>query len=94
VHCLNSLLQGPFFSEIDLMTIAQQLDQREREVMAEAGVDTNEFVKFAAVSVLAFRVSLAYAGARRNQGMLTKEAISASTSSPKLSATSISSAFR
>ena len=32
-HCLNNLLQGPFFTEIDLGEIAQQLDQQERALL-------------------------------------------------------------
>lgn len=37
VHCINTLLQGPYFSEIDLAQIAHQLDELERAVMAEGG---------------------------------------------------------
>lgn len=48
VHCLNSLLQAPLFSEIDLATIARQLDAKERQLMAEAGTDTNDFLKYMA----------------------------------------------
>eukprot|EP00899_Mesostigma_viride_P009675 jgi/Mesvir1/18709/Mv12421-RA.1 len=46
VHCLNTLLQGPYFSEVELATVAQELDMREKEMMAEAGVDSAEFLKF------------------------------------------------
>eukprot|EP00850_Spirogloea_muscicola_P006200 SM000029S10495 [mRNA] locus=s29:484483:485811:- [translate_table: standard] len=35
VHCLNALLQGPFFTEVDLAALAAELDARERAVMAE-----------------------------------------------------------
>jgi Ataxin-3 len=49
VHCLNTLLQGPYFTEIDLMSIAHEFDKKEKEVMAEAGTETNDFIKFVAV---------------------------------------------
>ncbi|XP_020389238.1 ataxin-3 [Rhincodon typus] len=42
-HCLNNLLQGEYFSPIDLSTIAQQLDEEERERMAEGGTATEEY---------------------------------------------------
>ncbi|XP_043553149.1 ataxin-3 isoform X1 [Chiloscyllium plagiosum] len=42
-HCLNNLLQGEYFSPIDLSTIAQQLDEEERERMAEGGTGTEEY---------------------------------------------------
>lgn len=48
VHCLNTLLQGAYFTEIDLMTIAQELDRKEREVMAEFGTETSDFLKYMA----------------------------------------------
>lgn len=35
VHCVNTALQGPFFSEFDLAALANDLDQRERLVMLE-----------------------------------------------------------
>jgi ataxin-3 len=45
LHCLNSLLQGPIFTEFDLAEIGMELDQRERllldDVSAQAGVQTN-----------------------------------------------------
>jgi ataxin-3 len=34
VHCLNTLLQGPYFSEIDLMQIAKEFDDQEKKLMA------------------------------------------------------------
>eukprot|EP00164_Ancoracysta_twista_P004979 GFYU01006773.1.p1 GENE.GFYU01006773.1~~GFYU01006773.1.p1 ORF type:complete len:237 (+),score=55.19 GFYU01006773.1:43-753(+) len=48
VHCLNALLQGPYFTEVDLMEIAHKLDAAEKKVMAEMGTDTTDFVKYAA----------------------------------------------
>lgn len=48
VHCVNSLLQGPFFSEWDLAKIAQDLDALERSLMASHGVNTPDFIKYAA----------------------------------------------
>ncbi|KAG6499135.1 ataxin-3 homolog [Zingiber officinale] len=35
VHCVNTVLQGPFFSELDLAALASDLDQRERQMMLE-----------------------------------------------------------
>lgn len=52
MHALNALLQGPYFSEIDLMHIAKEFDEQERKVMLESGVDSKEFLKFMAVCVL------------------------------------------
>lgn len=37
VHCVNTVLQGPFFSELDLAALASDLDQRERQMMLEGG---------------------------------------------------------
>jgi len=45
VHCLNTLLQRPAFTEIELAKLAAELDDKEREVMALAG-DTKEYRKF------------------------------------------------
>jgi len=46
VHCLNNLLQQQYFTEVDLMQIANDLDQKEREYMAEAGTDSKDFLQF------------------------------------------------
>lgn len=35
VHCVNTALQGPFFSEFDLAALAADLDRRERQVMLQ-----------------------------------------------------------
>lgn len=37
VHCVNTVLQGPFFSEIDLAALASDLDRREHQMMLEGG---------------------------------------------------------
>ena len=37
VHCVNTVLQGPFFSEIDLAALASDLDQTERQMMNQGG---------------------------------------------------------
>jgi len=37
-HCLNNLLQGPFFTTGDLADIAAALDHQERRLMMEAGM--------------------------------------------------------
>lgn len=33
VHCVNTALQGPFFSEFDLAALASDLDCKERQMM-------------------------------------------------------------
>ncbi|KAL1516674.1 hypothetical protein ABEB36_000555 [Hypothenemus hampei] len=45
-HCLNSLLQGPYFTAVDLGTLANRLDEEERAQMAEGGIDTEDYRKF------------------------------------------------
>uniref|UniRef100_R4G302 ubiquitinyl hydrolase 1 n=2 Tax=Rhodnius TaxID=13248 RepID=R4G302_RHOPR len=45
-HCLNALLQGPYFTPVDLATLAQRMDEEERMRMAESGVDTDDYQKF------------------------------------------------
>ena len=51
-HCLNSLLQGQFYSAVDLADLAKELDTMERLRMAEVGEDTPEYRQFMQVSVL------------------------------------------
>ncbi|GAX83862.1 hypothetical protein CEUSTIGMA_g11287.t1 [Chlamydomonas eustigma] len=48
VHCINTLLQGPIFSEVDLAQIGLELDEMERRFMQEGGVMSEEYQKFAA----------------------------------------------
>ncbi|KAJ8975174.1 hypothetical protein NQ317_011077 [Molorchus minor] len=45
-HCLNSLLQGPYFTAVELSTLAQKLDEAERQQMAECGEESEEYRKF------------------------------------------------
>ena len=45
-HCLNGLLQGQYFSPVDLADIAHQLDESERQHMAEAGFQSAEYQRF------------------------------------------------
>jgi len=45
-HCLNSLLQGQFYSAVDLADLASELDTMERLRMAEVGEDTPEYRQF------------------------------------------------
>ena len=47
-HCLNNACQGPYFDVELLSNIAQELDNRERELMMEMGVDTTDAIRFAA----------------------------------------------
>lgn len=45
-HCLNALLQGPYFTAVDLADIARQMDEEERKRMAESGVDSEDYQRF------------------------------------------------
>lgn len=45
-HCLNALLQGQYFSAVDLAKLAENVDEQERAVMAESGVDSEEYKRF------------------------------------------------
>ncbi|XP_014257629.1 ataxin-3-like isoform X1 [Cimex lectularius] len=47
-HCLNNLLQGQYFSPVDLATLALKMDEEERKRMAELGDDTEDYQKFLA----------------------------------------------
>ncbi|KAL3217885.1 hypothetical protein MRX96_031991 [Rhipicephalus microplus] len=49
-HCLNGLLQGEYFTAVDLATIAQQIDEQERETMAEGGPEQRRLPAFRACS--------------------------------------------
>ncbi|KAK4418977.1 Ataxin-3 [Sesamum alatum] len=42
VHCVNTVLQGPFFSEFDLAALASDLDRKERQMMM--GSVTGDFL--------------------------------------------------
>lgn len=45
-HCLNSLLQGSYFTAVELSSLGQKLDDAERLRMAECGVDSEEYQQF------------------------------------------------
>ncbi|XP_069686497.1 ataxin-3-like isoform X2 [Periplaneta americana] len=45
-HCLNALLQGSYFTPVDLAILAQQMDDEERLRMAESGVDSEDYRRF------------------------------------------------
>ncbi|XP_053331211.1 ataxin-3 isoform X2 [Spea bombifrons] len=45
-HCLNNLLQGEYFSPVELSSIAMQLDEQERMRMAEGGLTSEEYRTF------------------------------------------------
>ena len=49
-HCLNALLQGPYYTAVDLANIAGQLDEEERRRMAGgvAGENSEEYRRFIA----------------------------------------------
>ncbi|OVA17699.1 Machado-Joseph disease protein MJD [Macleaya cordata] len=46
VHCVNTVLQGPFFSEFDLAALASDLDRKERQMMLEGGTASDDFLRF------------------------------------------------
>lgn len=48
VHCLNTLLQGPVFTEVELAQIAHELDALEKQFMLESGVDSESYRQFLA----------------------------------------------
>uniref|UniRef100_T1J0L3 Ataxin-3 homolog n=1 Tax=Strigamia maritima TaxID=126957 RepID=T1J0L3_STRMM len=45
-HCLNALLQEEYFTAVDLATLAQQMDEAERQRMAEASIHSEEYRRF------------------------------------------------
>ncbi|XP_066589720.1 ataxin-3-like [Prorops nasuta] len=45
-HCLNALLQGPYFNAVDLANFGHQMDEEERLRMAESGIDSEEYQQF------------------------------------------------
>ncbi|KAF8796909.1 Ataxin-3 like protein [Argiope bruennichi] len=45
-HCLNALLQAPYFTAVELATLARQIDEEERSQMAEGGVQSEDYRKF------------------------------------------------
>lgn len=50
-HCLNALLQGPYFNAVDLASFGHQMDEEERIRMAESGVDSEDYKLFLEVNV-------------------------------------------
>lgn len=46
VHALNALLQGEYFTAVDLATLAHQLDDQERQTMAESGINGRDYLNF------------------------------------------------
>lgn len=48
LHCLNSVLQGPHFTEAELSAIGLELDQKERQLMAEGGTSSADYQAFLA----------------------------------------------
>ncbi|KQK10600.1 putative ataxin-3 homolog [Brachypodium distachyon] len=58
VHCVNTTLQGPFFSEFDLAALAADLDQRERQVMLQGALGADATGDFLAEGEGSHNVSL------------------------------------
>lgn len=48
LHCLNSVLQGPYFTEAELSAIGLELDQKERQLMADGGTNSEDYQAFLA----------------------------------------------
>jgi len=48
VHCTNNLLQGPYFTEVEFSTIALDMDEAEKKIMAEKGTETRDFLQYMA----------------------------------------------
>lgn len=44
VHCVNTVLQGPFFSEFDLAALASDLDCKERQMMMLPSLASGDFL--------------------------------------------------
>ncbi|XP_028050309.1 ataxin-3 isoform X1 [Monomorium pharaonis] len=49
-HCLNALLQGPYFNAVDLANFGHQMDEEERIRMAESGIDSEDYKLFLEVN--------------------------------------------
>uniref|UniRef100_A0A8D8RYT1 ubiquitinyl hydrolase 1 n=1 Tax=Cacopsylla melanoneura TaxID=428564 RepID=A0A8D8RYT1_9HEMI len=45
-HCLNALLQGSYFTPVDLASLGQRMDDEERMRMAECGEESEEYQTF------------------------------------------------
>lgn len=45
-HAVNNLLQGPYYSEVDMASIAHSIDERERALMMQAGTDSADYLSF------------------------------------------------
>ena len=48
VHCLNNLVQGPYYGPGDLGQIAREFDEKEKNMMLESGFDSRDFLKYMA----------------------------------------------
>jgi hypothetical protein len=48
-HALNCLLQGPYFTAEDLGAIGREFDEKERNLMREAGLESQEYLRYMAV---------------------------------------------
>jgi len=48
LYCVNSILQGPFYNEVQLAQIAIELDNQEKNLMMELGTETEDFLKYMA----------------------------------------------
>ncbi|KAH9308577.1 hypothetical protein KI387_036488 [Taxus chinensis] len=46
VNSVNRVLEGPCFTELDLVSIAADLDQKEKHMMMEGGLDSVDYLQF------------------------------------------------
>lgn len=65
-HCLNNLLQGEYFTPVDLSSIAHQLDEEERMRMAEGGMASEEYRTFLQVRLFGCNVMIEWNTAPSN----------------------------
>src|ERR1700682_1579967 len=47
-HALNSLLQPPYYTEVDLAELAHELDRRVEGLMRESGVESSDYLAYQA----------------------------------------------
>ncbi|KAK9134131.1 hypothetical protein Syun_013461 [Stephania yunnanensis] len=55
VHCVNTVLQGSFFSEFDFAALASDLDRTERQMMIQS---SDDFARFGGAADESHNVSM------------------------------------
>lgn len=59
-HCLNALLQGPYYNAVDLASLGHQMDEEERIRMAESGVDSEDYKLFLEVNLYIVTIFISF----------------------------------